>query len=113
MKEGGILEEQDILETLINLDSRAIEINEKRKKQLAELTKRYKEEEVKIINHYKRLIEEETRAAVQKIQQEAQQEVNQLKLNNKELLEDMTQKFETHLVDITEEIVKKILESNR
>ena len=50
---------------------------------------------------------------MQKIHQEAQQEVNQLKLNNKELLEDMTQKFETHLVDITEEIVKKILESNR
>ena len=47
MKEGGILEEQDILENLINLDSRAIEINEKRKKQLAELTKNYKEEEAK------------------------------------------------------------------
>jgi len=107
------LEEQDILENLVNLDSRAIEINEKRKKQLAELTKKYKEEEAKIINHYKKLIEEEKRAAVQKIQQEAQQEVNQLKLNNKELLEDMNQKFEAHLADITEEIVKKILESNR
>ncbi len=107
------MEEQDILENLINLDSRAIEINEKRKKQLVELTKKYKEEEAKIINHYKRLIEEETRAAVQKIHQQTQQEVNQLKLNNKKLLDDMTQKFETHLADISEEIVKRILEGNR
>ena len=109
-KEGGILEEQTIIENLIEFDARAIEIEAKRKKQLKELTNRYKKEEQEIVNHYQKQIEEETREITQKIFQEAQQEVDQLKLKNKEVLEKMEWEFDKSLTNITDEIVKRIFE---
>ncbi|MDD3655849.1 MAG: hypothetical protein PHI72_03685 [Atribacterota bacterium] len=107
------MEEIDIIENLINLDSKAIEISEKRKEQLLDLTNQYKEEELKIIKNYKKQIEEKTRYIVQKMEQETEQEVNQLRLENKILLEDMQKKFEKNLKGIIDEIIKRIFEINR
>jgi len=107
------LEEQTIIEKLIELDSRAVDISARRKKQLAELEGRYKEEEQKMLKDYESQIEDETKKSTKKILQEGQQEVDQLKLNTKEVLENMELKFEKSLKNITDEILKRIFDINR
>jgi len=107
------LEEQTIIEKLIELDTRAVDISARRKKQLVELEGRYKEEEQKILKDYASQIEDETKKSTKKILQEGQQEVDQLKLNTKEVLENMELKFEKSLKNITDEILKRIFDINR
>ncbi len=109
----SILEEPAIIEKLIELDARALEINKKRKKQLKYLASRYKEEEQEIVNNYNKQIEEETRVITKKIVQEAQQEIDQMKLKNKEILKTMEQDFENTLKDITDEIMRQIFQFSR
>ena len=46
------MEEQTIIEELIELDTRAADIHTRRKKQLAELEGRYKEEEKEMHRNY-------------------------------------------------------------
>jgi len=48
------LEKQPIIERLIELDTKAAEMSERRNKQLADLESRYKEEEQKIKKYYKK-----------------------------------------------------------
>ncbi|HZK40199.1 MAG TPA: hypothetical protein VFC91_01355 [Atribacterota bacterium] len=107
------MEEQTIIEKLIELDTRAVDISARRKKQLVELEGRYKEEEQKILKDYASQIEDETKKSTKKILQEGQQEVDQLKLNTKEVLENMELKFEKSLKNITDEILKRIFDINR
>ncbi len=107
------MEEQTIMEKLIELDNRAAEINARRKKQIAELANRNKEEEQEILSAYTKQIEEETKKIAQKIVQEAQEEVDQLKLNTNEVLVNMEREFEKSLQGITDEIVKRIFTFNR
>jgi len=109
----SILEEPAIIEKLIELDARALEINKKRRNQLKFLASRYKEEEQEIVNNYNKQIEEETREITKKIVQEAQQEINQMKLKNKEILKTMEQDFENSLKDITDEIMRQIFQFSR
>jgi len=107
------LEEQTIIEELIELDTRAADISTGRKKQLVELEHRYKEEEREMLKDYASQIEGETKKTAQKILQEAQQEVDQLKLNTKKVLENMEREFEKSLKNITDEILKRIFDINR
>jgi hypothetical protein len=107
------LEEQTIIEELIELDTRAADISTGRKKQLAELEHRYKEEEREMLKDYTSQIEDETKKTAQKILQEAQREVDQLKLNTKEVLANMEREFEKSLKNITDEILKRIFDINR
>ena len=107
------MEEQTIIEKLIELDTRAINISTRRKKQLEELEGRYKEEEKKMLRDYTSQIEDETKKTTKKILQEAQQEVDQLKLNTKEVLENMEREFEKSLKKITDEVLKRIFDISR
>jgi len=102
------LENQPIIERLIELDTKAAEMTERRKKQLADLENQYKEEEQKMLRDYTSQIRGETRKITQKILQERQQEVSKLKMDTKVILEDMEQKFEKSQKNITDEILKKI-----
>jgi DNA anti-recombination protein RmuC len=102
------LEKQPIIERLIELDTKAAEMTERRKKQLTDLESQYKEEEEKILKDYAIQIRDETRKTTQKILQEGQQEVSKLKMDTKEILEDMEQKFEKSQKNITDEILKQI-----
>ncbi len=106
------MEEQIMMEKLIELDTRAKEINEKRKVHIAELARRYQEEERGIIFGYKQQIEDETRKTARRILQEARQEVDELKRNNLKILENMEQEFHKSLAGITDEIVKRIFRTN-
>lgn len=107
------MEEQTIIERLIELDTRAADKSARRKKQLADLERQCKEEEQKMFRDYASQIEDETKKTAQKILQEAQQEVDQLKLNTKEVLENMEREFEKSLKNITDEILKRIFDINR
>ena len=107
------MEEQTIIEELIELDTRATDINARRKKQLAELKGRYQEEEKEMLRDYASQIEDETKKTTKKILKEAQQEVDQLKLNTKEVLENMEREFEKSLKNMTDEILKRILDIHR
>jgi DNA integrity scanning protein DisA with diadenylate cyclase activity len=107
------LEEQTIIEELIELDTRAANISAGRKKQLAELEGRYKEEEKEILRDYASQIEDETKKTTKKILQKAQQEVDKLKLNSKKVLENMEREFEKSLKNITDEILKRIFDINK
>ena len=102
------MENQPIIERLIELDTKAAEMTERRKKQLADLENQYKEEEQKMLRDYTSQIRGETRKITQKILQERQQEVSKLKMDTKVILEDMEQKFEKSQKNITDEILKKI-----
>lgn len=102
------MEKQPIIERLIELDTKAAEMTERRKKQLTDLESQYKEEEEKILKDYAIQIRDETRKTTQKILQEGQQEVSKLKMDTKEILEDMEQKFEKSQKNITDEILKQI-----
>ena len=102
------MEKQPIIERLIELDTKAAEMTERRKKQLADLESQYKEEKEKILKDYAIQIRDETRKTTQKILQEGQQEVSKLKMDTKEILEDMEQKFEKSQKNITDEILKQI-----
>ena len=66
-----------------------------------------------MLRDYASQIEDETKKTAQKILQEAQQEVDQLKLNTKEVLENMEREFEKSLKNITDEILKRIFDINR
>jgi flagellar hook-basal body complex protein FliE len=107
------MEEQTIIEELIELDTRATDINARRKKQLAELKGRYQEEEKEMLRDYTSQIEDETKKTTKKILKEAQQEVDQLKLNTREVLENMEREFEKSLKNITDEVVKRIFDIHR
>ena len=63
--------------------------------------------------NYASQIEDETRKTAKKILKEAQQEVDQLKLDTKEVLETMEREFEKSLKNITDEILKRIFDINR
>ena len=102
------MEKQAIIERLIELDTKAAEINARRKKQLADLESQYKEEEQKMLRDYASQIRSETREITQKILQEGQQEVSKLKMDTKAILENMEQKFEKSQKNITDEILKQI-----
>ena len=107
------MEEQTIIEELIELDTRATDINARRKKQLAELKGRYQEEEKEMLRDYTSQIEDETKKTTKKMLKEAQQEVDQLKLNTREVLENMEREFEKSLKNITDEVVKRIFDIHR
>ena len=102
------MEKQPIIERLIELDTKAVEMTERRKKQLADLESQYKEEEQKKLRDYASQIRDETRETTQKILKEGQQEVSKLKMGTKEILEDMEQKFEKSQKNIINEILKQI-----
>lgn len=102
------MEKQPIIERLIELDTKAIEMTERRKKQLADLESKYKKEEQKMLKDYAYQTEDETKKITQKILQEGQQEVSKLKMDTKEVLEDMELKFEKSQKNITDEILKQI-----
>ena len=102
------MEKQPIIERLIDLDTKASETNERRKKQLVDMECRYKEEEQKLLKDYASQIKSETKNIAQKTLQEAQQEVDKLKIGTKEILEDMEQKFEKSRNSITNEILNNI-----
>ena len=61
------MEKQSIIERLIELDTKAAEMSERRNKQLADLESRYKEEEQKMLKDYASQIKDETREITQKI----------------------------------------------
>lgn len=107
------MEEKDIIANLINLDVHAAEINETRKKELADLKNKFLEEELSIIKRYKEQIEEENKTIVQKIEQETEQEVNRLRIENKQLLTNMQQKLEKYLKEIVDEIIEQIFRIDR
>jgi len=102
------LEEQEIIENLIKLDDRAFEINTERRKRLTRISNSYKEEEQKIIDKYREKTEEEIKVITQKILEEGQKEVKQMKLKNKEILQNMEQEFEDSVQGMIDEILKKI-----
>jgi len=102
------LEKQPIIERLIELDTKAAEINARRKKQLADLESQYKEEEQKMLRDYMHQTKDEAKKITQKILQEGQQEVSKLKMDTKAILENMEQKFEKSQKNITDEILKQI-----
>jgi len=102
------LEKQPIIERLIELDAKAAEMTERRKKQLADLESQYKEEEQKMLKDYMYQTEDETKKITQKMLQEGQQEVSKLKMDTKVILENMEQKFEKSQKNITDEILKRI-----
>jgi len=66
-----------------------------------------------MLRDYASQIEDETKKTAQKILQEAQQEVDKLKLNTREVLENMEREFEKSLKNITDEILKRIFDINR
>lgn len=107
------MEEKDIIANLISLDVHAAEISETRKKELADLKNKFLEEELSIIKRYKEQIEEENKTIVQKIEQETEQEVNRLRIENKQLLANMQQKLEKYLKDIVDEIIEQIFKIDR
>lgn len=102
------MEKQAIIERLIELDTKAAEMTESRKKQLADMESQYKEEEQKMLRDYESQIRNETREITQKILQEGQQEVSKIKMDTKAILENMEQKFEKSQKNITDEILKQI-----
>lgn len=106
------MEEQAIVR-LMELDARAFEISAGREKQLADIERRYKEEEQKMIKDFTRRIEDETREIAQKILQEGQQEVEKLNLKTGEILENMEREFEKSRKDMTDEILKRIFDVKR
>lgn len=107
------MEEQTIIEELIELDTRATDVNARRKKQLMELEGRYQEEEKEMLRNYASQIEDETKKTTKKILKEAQQEVDQLKLNTREVLDNMEREFEKSLKNMTDEILKRIFDIHR
>lgn len=107
------MEEKDIIANLINLDVHAVEVSETRQKELADLKNKFLEEELNIIKRYKEQIEEENKTIVQKIEQETEQEVNRLRIENKQLLTNMQQKLEKYLKDIVDEIIEQIFRIDR
>ncbi|MEA1939060.1 MAG: hypothetical protein U9N03_00135 [Candidatus Caldatribacteriota bacterium] len=102
------MEKQPIIERLIELDTKAAEMNERREKQLVDLESKYKEEEQKMLKDYKSQTKAATRKTTQKILQEAQQEVSNINMDTKEVIEDMERKFEKSWKNITGEILKQI-----
>ena len=102
------MEKQSIIERFIELDTKAAEMTERRKKQLVDLESQYKEEEQKMLRDYASQVRDETRKITQKILQEGQQEVSKLKMDTKVILEDMEQKFEKSRNSITNEILNNI-----
>lgn len=107
------MEEQTIIEELIELDTRATDVNARRKKQLMELEGQYQEEEKEMLRNYASQIEDETKKTTKKILKEAQQEVDQLKLNTREVLDNMEREFEKSLKNMTDEILKRIFDIHR
>lgn len=107
------MDERDIVNNLFNLDFKAAEVNETRKKQLTDLNNKYREEEQRIIQNYKEQIDEETKNIIQKSKQETDSEIKQLKLDNKRMLRNMEQKFDKHLIDMVVEIVEQIFKIDR
>ena len=107
------MEKQPIIERLIELDTKAAEINARRKKQLADLESQYTEDEQTMLKDYAYQTEDETKKITQNIIQESQQEVEKLKLNTKKVLENMELKFEKSQKNITDEILKRIFDINR
>jgi len=77
------LEKQPIIERLIELDTKAAEMNERRKKQLVDLESQYKEEEQKMLRDYMYQTKDEAKKITQKILQEGQQEVSKIKMDTK------------------------------
>ncbi len=108
-----ILDEQEIIEKLIELDVRALTINSRRKNQLVEITNQYKKEEQEIIKNYHWQTEKENVKTAQKILQEAQEEIEQFREKNKEILENMELEFKRSLATITAEIIQQIFQFNR
>ena len=102
------MEKQSIIERLIELDTKAAEMTERRKKQLADLESQYKEEEQKMLRDYMHQTKDEAKKITQKILQEGQQEVSKLKMDTKAILENMEQKFEKSQKNINDEILKQI-----
>lgn len=107
------MDEKDIINNLLNLDFKAAEVNENRKKQLTDLNKKYREEEQKIIQNYKAQTDEEIRNIIQKGKQETELAIKQSKLDSKILLENMKQKFDKNLTHIVEEIIEQIFKTDR
>lgn len=105
--------EEQAIARLMELDARAAEISIGREKQLADIERRYKEEEQKMIKDFTRRIEDETREIAQKILQEGQQEVEKLNLKTGEILENMEREFEKSRKDMTDEILKRIFDVKR
>ncbi|AYO31689.1 hypothetical protein D2962_14755 [Biomaibacter acetigenes] len=105
--------EEQAIARLMELDARAAEISTGREKQLADIERRYKEEEQKMIRDFTRRIEDETREIAQKILQEGQQEVEKLNLKTGEILENMEREFEKSRKDMTDEILKRIFDVKR
>jgi vacuolar-type H+-ATPase subunit H len=86
------LEKQPIIERLIELDTKAAEINARRKKQLADLESQYKEEEQKMLRDYMYQTKDEAKKITQKILQEGQQEVSKIKMGTKAILDSKNPK---------------------
>lgn len=106
------MEEQEIIEKLIELDDRAFDINTERRKRLTKMSNRYKEEEQETINQYRRRTEEQVKTVTQKILEEGQKEVGQIKFKNKEILQSMEQEFEESVQNMIDEIIKRIFHIN-
>lgn len=105
--------EEQAITRLMELDAKAEEISAGREKQLAELERRYKEEEQKMVADLSCRIEDESKEVAQKILQEAQQEVEKLNKRTAKALDDMEQKFRKVHQSLTLEILKRIFDIKR
>lgn len=105
--------EEQAIERLMEIDARAVEISTSREKQLADLERRYKEEEQKMIRDFARMIENETEKAVQSILQEGREEVEKLSLKTRDVLENMEREFERICKEMADEIQKRIFDIKR
>lgn len=105
--------EEQAIERLMEIDARAVEISTSREKQLADLERRYKEEEQKMIRDFAQMIEDETRKAARNILQEGKEEVEKLNVKTRETLENMEREFEKICKDMADEIQKRIFDIKR
>lgn len=105
--------EEQAIERLMEIDARAVEISTSREKQLADLERRYKEEEQKMIRDFAQMIEDETGKAARNILQEGKEEVEKLNVKTRETLENMEREFEKICKDMADEIQKRIFDIKR
>ncbi len=106
------MEEQAIMR-LLEIDTRATEIQGKREKELALLEKRLKDELQQTARHLNEEIEKTAEETRDRITREAQEKVEQINAGTAAILQKMEEEFETVKKDIEQEVLKKIFSVER
>jgi hypothetical protein len=106
------MEEQAIMR-LLEIDTRATEIQAKREKELALLEKRLKDELQQTARHLNEEIQKTAEETRDRITREAREKVEQINAGTAAILHKMEEEFEMVKKDIEQEVLKKIFSVER